>query len=389
MATYDDIDVDQLRSAGSVKWTAFPEAIGAFVAEMDFGVAPPVLAALHAAVDRMGFGYLTPALAREVSAACAHWQQERYGWSVHPESVHPVGDVLQALELTMTFFSPVGAPLVLPTPAYMPFLALPPLLGRQVVQVPMVRDAAGRLVHDLPALEQVFDRLDGALFVLTNPHNPGGTVATRAELTELSALVDRYDVRVFADEVHAPLVYAGSTHVPYASVSDAAARHSVTATSASKAWNVPGLKCAQLILTADADAQRWAEVAFLGSLGVSTLGAAASVAAYTEGGPWLDETLEYLDGNRQELATLLAEHLPAAACRAPDGTYLAWLDCRALDLEEGPGGFFHREAGVALVDGIACGEVGAGHVRLNFATPRPVLRELVVRMGSAVRDRRG
>jgi len=377
--------VEQLRAVGSVKWSQHPDAIGAFVAEMDFGTAPPVAAAMREVVDRGLLGYLPDRLDARLSEAFAGFAKQRYGWDVPPERVRPLGDVVAGLTAAIEHFSAPGSAVILPTPAYMPFLVVPQMLGRRVIQVPMAYDA-GRAVYDLDAVDAAF-AAGGNLLVVCNPHNPVGRVLEVAEMQALAAVVDRNGGRVFSDEIHAPLVFPGHRHVPYATVSDAAAAHTVTATSASKAWNLPGTKCAQLVLSNDADAQRWSEVGMLSEHGASNFGVAASIAAYEQGGPWLGDVLAYLDGNRSVLGDLLAEHLPGVAYTPPEGTYLAWLDCRALGLGDHPADFFREQAGVALTDGPRCGEVGAGFVRHNLATPRAVLEQSVVQMASALRRR--
>jgi len=382
-ASFDALSEDSLRAAGSLKWSRYGEAIGAFVAEMDFGTAPVVTRALHEAVDAAAFGYLPAATQLALARACAQWQQQRYGWHVPAERIAPLADVVAGLQAAIEHFTPAGAPVALPTPAYMPFLRVPGELGREVVEVPMVARDDGRLGYDLAALDRVLT--PGALLVHVNPHNPVGRVFTVDEQRALAEVVDRNGARVFADEIHAPLVLPGAEHVPYASVSELAAGHTLTATSASKAWNLPGLKCAQLLLSNDADAARWAQVSERPEHGCSTLGAIAHTAAFSEGGPWLDGVLDYLDGNRRLLTELLAEQLPQVRYTPPEGTYLAWLDCRELGIEEPLGEFFLRKAGVALIDGPECGRAGAGHVRLTLATPRPVLRTIVERMAAATR----
>ncbi len=384
MAGFDDLTVAELRRRGGLKWSLFPEAIGSFVAEMDFGTAPAVTEALHAAVDTPVFGYLPPALLQGMSEAYAAWSADRYGWTVPPERVRPVADVLAGLAAAIEHFSRPGSPVVLPTPAYMPFLTLPPALGREVLQVPMARDG-DRYVYDLDALDAAF-RAGGHLLVLCNPHNPIGRVLEPAEMTAVAEVVERHGGRVFSDEIHAPLVYEGHRHVPYASLGEVPAGHAVSATSASKAWNLPGLKCAQLVLSNDADADLWARVGSHAEHGASTLGVVANTAAYTGGAGWLDDVLAYLDDNRRLLADLVAEHLPGVRYTPPEGTYLAWLDCRELDLPE-PGAFFLQRAGVALTDGLLCGVAGTGFARLNVATPRPVLEQTVERMGAALAAR--
>jgi cystathionine beta-lyase len=380
-----DATIDELRAVGGLKWSLHPEAIGAFVAEMDFGTAPPVAAAMHEAVDSGLLGYLPEHLVARMARAWCGWAADHYGWTVPPERVRPLGDVVAGLEAAIQHFCAPGAPVILPTPAYMPFLVVPPTLGRGVIEVPM-RLESGRQVYDLDALQAAYDA-GGSLLVLCNPHNPIGRVLECAEMEAVAEVVERNGGRVFSDEIHAPLVYDGHQHVPYASLSPVTAAHTVTAVSASKAWNLPGTKCAQLVLSNDADALTWERVGHRFEHGASNLGVAANIAAYEEGGPWLAEVLTYLDGSRRLLGELLAEQIPRIGYAAPEGTYLGWLDCRALDLGDHPAEFFLERAGVALTDGPLCGAVGAGFARYTFATPRPVMEETVSRMASSIARR--
>jgi cysteine-S-conjugate beta-lyase len=382
---FDALTEDALRAAGSLKWTRYGSAIGAFVAEMDFGTAPVIRRALHEAVDAGRIGYLTTQAAAEMARACARWQQHRYGWTVRPEWITPLADVVAGLQAAIEHFIPRDGAVVLPTPAYMPFLQVPGALGRELIEVPMV-ERDGRATYDLDGIARAFDD-GGRLFVHVNPHNPLGRVFDAAEQLALADVVDAAGARVFADEIHGPLVHPGAVHRPYASLSPLTAGHTVTSTSASKAWNLPGLKAAQLLLTNADDAAHWAEAGKMFGHGASTLGVLANTVAYDEGGPWLDGVLTYLDGNRRLLAELLADRLPQVRYTLPEGTYLAWLDCRALGLPGSAGDFFLERAGVALVDGPECGSPGMGHVRLNFATPRHVLTTVVDRMAAAVAAR--
>ena len=378
----DRITAGDLRARGSLKWTReAPDVIGAWVAEMDFGAAPAITAALRDAVARADFGYLTENSARRLAEECGSWQRSRYDWPVDPERIKPIPDVLKALEASIEVFSRPGSPVILPTPAYMPFLTVPGRLGRETIGVPMAcRD--GRYELDLDGIDAAF-RAGGHLLVLCNPCNPVGRVYSRSELLAVCEVVSRHGGRVFADEIHAPLVYPGFSHIPYASVSDAAAGHTITGTAASKGWNLPGLKCAQLILSSSADAALWEEAGFLYEHGASTVGVAASIAAYASGSEWLPDVVSYLDGSRSLLASLLP---PELGCTPPEGTYLAWLDCRGLDLPGSPAGFFLDKARVLLTDGADCGGAGRGFVRLNFATPRPILTTLVQRLTEALSD---
>lgn len=353
---------------------------------MDFGTAPEIVAALHDAVSGYRFGYLPDVLEREMAEACAAWFAAEFQWQIEPETIFALPDVIRGLEIAIDHYSRAGSAVILPTPAYMPFFDVPRGLGRDIIEVPMPRGTNGRFSLDLDAIDDAF-RSGGNLLILCNPWNPVGTVLHRAELVALSEIVETHGGRVFADEIHAPIVYGAARHVPYASVGPEAAGHSITSLSASKAWNLPGLKTAQLVLTDPADLEVWQrEIPTATKHGASTLGVIANTVAFTSGGSWLAEVLDYLDGNRLLLTDLLAHHLQGITYRPPDGTYLAWLDCRALELGDRPGAFFLEHARVALTEGTACGV--AGHVRLNLATPRPVLHEVVERMALSLTRRR-
>ena len=382
----DNTTAAMLRARGSFKWTApGPSGFGAAVAEMDFGAAPAILDAIAGLSADANFGYLPPFLADELAAACAEFQKRRYGWDTDPALIHHVPDVIKALEIAITRFSRPGSPVILPTPAYMPFLSVPGFLGREIIQVRM-RDDGGFFTLDLDAIEDAF-RAGGHLVIFCNPYNPLGRVFTEPEMTQLTDVVERHGGRVFADEIHGPLVYPGTRHIPYASTSEAAASHALTATSASKGWNLPGLKCAEVILTNEPDRQTWEEMGVFAAHGASNPGVVANIAAFRQGEAWLDDVLAYLDDSRHLLARLLGRHLPHVRYRPPDGTYLAWLDCTAMDLPASPGELVTERAHVTVVDGPACGDGGAGSFRLNFATPQPVLTEMVEHVAAALNSR--
>ncbi|WP_427015935.1 MalY/PatB family protein [Pseudarthrobacter sp. P1] len=379
---FDAITVDALRGIGGLKWSMFPEHVGAFVAEMDFGIAGPITAAISAGTASGFFGYLPPSVGAAMGQACSEYYRSNYGWEVPAGNIRPLADVLAGLQAAMEHFSPAGSKIVLPTPAYMPFFKLPGLAGREIIEVPMVRTGESWEM-DYAALEQAF--VDGGgLLIMCNPHNPIGKVYTVEEMVRIADIVARHGGRVFSDEIHGPLVFPGAVHVPYASVSEAAARHTITATSASKAWNIPGLKTAQLILSNAADVEVWDKVGLIPEHGASNPGVAANIAAYTGGAPWLDGVVEYLDGNRRLLGELVAEHLPGVGYLMPQGTYLALLDCRGLGLGDHPSEFFFEHAGIAFTDGADC--AASGQVRINFATPRPILEDIILRMKAALAE---
>jgi cystathionine beta-lyase len=381
---FDALTAEHMRAGGSWKWSTPGEShgrglIGAFVAEMDYPVADAVADALRATADGSRCGYLPDGWVADMAAACSEFWGERLGWAPDPARIRPVPDVLTAFTATVRHFSRPGSAIVLPTPAYMPVLTVPAMVDRELVQVPMARDG-GRFVLDLDAIDRAFAAGAG-LLVLTNPHNPTGRVFDDAELAAVTEVVERHGARVLSDEIHAPLTFGGARHRPYAATSDAAAGHTVTATSASKAWNTPGLKCGQVILSNDADAARWEATGYLAEHGTATPGVLATTAAYRDGRGWLDDVLAYLEDNR---ALLAGADLPGVDVTVPDGTYLAWLDARGLGLDEPPSTFFVREAGVVMTDGAACGDAGRGGMRLNLAMARPVLTEALDRIAAAL-----
>jgi cysteine-S-conjugate beta-lyase len=381
---FDAVSLEALRRRRTVKWSLYgPDVLAAWVAEMDFDVAEPVKAALLDAVEREDFGY-TPADLTELTTACAGFLADAHGWEVPPARIFPVADVLVGIAGALDVLLPPGGVVVVPTPAYPPFFEVVALGGRAVVEVPLTQ-VAGRPALDIDAIDAALERGARAV-LLCNPHNPTGRAFEFDELARLADVVERHRGRIVADEVHAPLVHPGSRHVPYATVSSEAAEHSVTVTSASKAWNIPGLKCAQVVTTNHADAACWRALPGFKVAGPTPLGIAASIAAYRSGGPWLRDLLTYLDANRRRLATLLATELPGVSYRKPDATYLAWLDCTGLGLDD-PATFFLHEARVAVNDGPAFGAGYESFIRLNFATSSALLERIVHAMGKAHRGR--
>ena len=372
----DALTLDQLRRVGSLKWSAYPGAIGAWVAEADFGLAPAVAEVVADYAHRQLTGYAPRALRTEFQQATAEFVAGRYGWQLAPELVHQLPDVLAGLALTMHHWLPAGSRVIVPTPCYMPFVDMPAAFGHELVQLPMLPGPDGWRM-DLAGLDRAL-AAGPALLVLCNPHNPIGKVYTAAELTEICELVDRHGGLVFSDEIHAPLIYPGARHQPYAALNDIAAGHTVTAFSGSKAFNLAGLKCAQLVLTNPAHQRLFTGSGHGLPYESTPIGMAATVAAYRFGGPWLADVLGYLRTNRDLLIDSLTARLPQVRGHRPQATFLAWLDVRELGLTD-PCAHFLR-AGVALTDGAGCGAAGRGGVRFNFALPTPLLRAAVDRM---------
>lgn len=374
------LTLDRLRCRTSVKWRAYPaDVLPLWVAEMDVPLAEPVVNALTEALALGDTGYPAGTGYAEALAGFAEKRWGRHGLAVERTAIVP--DVmLGAVEMLKLVTGP-GDPVVVNSPVYPPFYQFVEHMDRQVIEAPLGAD----LRIDLDTLDETFQRATTggrrAAFLLCSPHNPTGTVHTADELAAVAALADRHGVRVVADEIHAPLTAGGVDFVPYLSVPGAESGLSLM--SASKAWNLAGLKAA-LALAGPAAAADLARLPEEVSHGASHLGIIAHSAALREGTAWLDALLAGLDDNRRLLTDLLAEHLPAITYRPGDATYLAWLDCRALGLGDDPAEVFLRRGRVALNSGIPFGTGGAGHVRLNLATSPELITEGVRRMTAAL-----
>ena len=383
---FDAITEDSLRSVGALKWRR-PGAIGAWVAEMDFGIAPVIRDAVVNLVVRGNTGYATPDMVAGMQGAYSEWVLDHYEWELNPARVRPLPDVLSALIFMVDHLIPDDATVVVPTPAYMPFLTLPGQLGHQMVQVPMARDGES-WVYDLDALDAALAASNRGLLLLCNPHNPIGRVLEVREMRKLTELVERHGARVFSDEIHAPLVFPGHAHVPYATTSDHAAAHSVTATSASKAWNLPGLKTAQMVLTNDSDRELWKKVGSFVEHGASNPGLVANAAAYREGEPWLQEVLGYVGETREWFAGEVSRRIPGAFASVPEGTYLSLVDLRGVEGADrwggSPGAHLAQHAMVDVTEGSSCGEEANGWIRFNLATTRSIIAEAIDRIAGAV-----
>ncbi|ORV47328.1 aminotransferase [Mycolicibacter engbaekii] len=379
---FDALTPDRLRARNTIKWNHFPpDVLPLWIAEMDFPTAPAVLDGLRACIADEEFGY--PVLNSDtLPVALTQWCRHRYGWDARPEWVRVVPDVLKGMEVVIEFLTRPQSPVVLPVPAYMPFFDLLTVTGRQRVEIPMHQQASGRYVMDMEALDAAFAAGAGSL-ILCNPNNPLGTAFTAAELSAIVEVAARHGARVIADEIHAPLVY-DRPHVAAASVSATAADTVITLMSASKGWNLPGLMCAQVVLSNQRDADAWDRINMLNTMGAATVGIRANIAAYQHGGGWLDALLVYLRANRDHLSRALPAAIPGLRVSHPEATYLAWVDFRELGLPAEPAAILLADARVALSPGIPFGG-GPGFARLNFATTRAILDRAIEAMAGALK----
>ena len=376
-----DLTDDELRRALVLKWgTVDPDVLPAWVAEMDYAVAPEVVEAVTAAVADGVLGY--PPFeggGGALGEAYAGFAQRHYGQRVDPEQVLPTVDVTAGVRVALDVLSE-DAPVVLPTPAYHPQFGVIPVTGRELWELPVDPDAPTGMLD--------LDRLDALLaagartLLLTQPHNPLGHVHSRAQLEGIRDVVVRHGARVISDEIHAPLVLPGATHVPYLSL-EGTADHAVAVLASSKAFNTAGLRCAQIVTDDPATRDRLLDVPMARNDSWSVLGEVAAVAAYTSGDAWLASLVERLDQQRALLGQLLADHLPQARMRPLAATYLAWLDLREYGVDD-PAALALEKGRVKLEPGHRYQHGLPGHVRLNLATSAERLGEIVWRLASSL-----
>lgn len=385
--TFDfDMPVDR-RGTDSAKWKYYGEDVTPlWVADMDFRSPQPVIDALLARVEHGVFGYAFPpaSLVEVLRQRLA----DRHQWTVPQESLVYLSGLVSGLNVVVRAVGEPGDGVAMTTPIYPPFLSAVENAGRTLDAVPL------REVRDGDALryEIDFDALEAAitpktrLFMLCNPHNPVGRVYTREELERIADLCIRHDLIICSDEIHCDLILGDTPHISIATLSPEVARRTITLLAPSKTFNIPGLGFSFAVIEDEAlrlKVQKAAE-------GIvphpNVLGYTAAEAAYRDGGPWLDAMLDYLRGNRDFVADFVRRRLPGVVTTIPEGTYLAWLDFRAVPLPDGvdPFRFCLDKAKVALNDGAVFGDGGQGFTRLNFGCPRAMLEAALEEIAGAI-----
>jgi cystathionine beta-lyase len=376
---FEDLDLERLRRRRSEKWRLFPpDVLPAFIAEMDYDLAEPVLAALREAIDLSDCGYAsTPG----IGETFARFAAGRHGWTVDPDQVHLVPDVMAGVDSIFRLAISPGDTVVINTPVYPPFFEHIAGAGLRVAEVPLVR-TEGRWELDFAGLEAAFAA--GARgYLLCSPHNPTGRVFSAADLGRIASLAERYGVLVVSDEIHASLTLPGARHTPFVSLGGAAAEHGVTLASASKAFNIAGLKGAVAVAGSASTQRLLGRLPSASQYGAGLLGVVASLAAWSSGDEWLDALLGQLDQVRAEFGRLLLERLPEAEYVPPEASFLAWVDCTRLGLGAEPAEVFLRRGRVALGRGLNFGAPGDGFVRVTIGTSSALLAEIVDRMALA------
>ncbi len=370
----------ELAERKSFKWRTYPpDVLPAFVAEMDFTLADEISEAIKDALAIGDTGY--PHVG-ELGEAFASFAGRRLGWTPRNDWVFAVPDVMTGIVEVLLATTPHDSGIVINPPVYGPFFFRLGFIGRRIVEAPLRRLDDGGYDLDFDVLDQALARPEVSAYLLCSPHNPLGIVWSREQLTTVADLCQRHDVQLLVDEIHAPLTMPEARYVPFGAIGHPMTQRAYVFSSASKGWNIAGLKCGVAIAGstqgADVLAERWE------ALLCSHLGLLASVAAFTSAERWLDAVVAQIDENRKVLAAELRDKLPGVGYVPGSATFLAWLDCRELGLGDDPAAAFLDRGRVALSPGREFGEQGAGFARLNIGTSPELITEAVRRMAAAV-----
>jgi cysteine-S-conjugate beta-lyase len=386
---YDFDKKPNRRQSESIKWNEYAEdVLPMWVADMDFLSPPPVIEALRRRAEHGYFGYPLgtdgdPRELRELRQTLVERLDALYGWKVEHEDLVFIPGVATGFNLACHTAAGPGGKVIVETPVYPPFLKAPRNAGMERWDVELVQEADGSYAIDFDAFAEAA-RAGARLFILCNPHNPVGRVFRKEELERMAEICLRGEVLICSDEIHCDLVYDGSQHIPIASLAKEIGEQTITLMAPSKTFNIPGLASSFAVIQNSSLRQKFRR-AQQGLVGwVNVMGLVAAQAAYQDGDEWLAELIVYLQGNRDYLHRFVEAELPGIKMASPQGTYLAWLDCRESAIRGSPFEFFLKNARVALMDGKVFGKGGEGFVRLNFGCPRSMLEESLIKMKDAL-----
>ena len=378
---YDFDTIPHRRGTDCAKWDHYDEdVLPLWVADMDFRSPEPVIRLLAQRVEHGFFGYPNEYKhVTDLNDAVVDWLAQRHQWQVQPEDLVFLPGVVTAFDLACHTLKPARRGVLVQTPVYPPMLDAAKNTRRLPQEMQLTRLEDGSYAIDWEAFESAFTEKTG-LFILCNPHNPTGRVFRRDELERMAEICLSRGALICSDEIHADLVYSGHQHIPIASLDPEIARHTITLMAPSKTFNLAGLQCSFAIIPNQSLRRRYVASSKGLVSWVNLFGRTAALAAYREGRSWLDQLLVYLQGNRDFMYSYIKAEMPQLSLARPEGTYLAWLDCRPANLPVNPYEFFLENARVALGDGRLFGPGGDDFVRLNFGCPRSILEEALSRM---------
>ncbi|GAP20866.1 MalY/PatB family protein [Leptolinea tardivitalis] len=372
------------RNSDSIKWNLYDnDVLPMWVADMDFASPVPVIQALQNRIEHGVFGYAgDPTALRKV---IVERFDEKYHWTICPEDIVFTPGVVVGFNIAAHSISMPNGEILIQPPVYPPFFKTGSYAGLKTVENALIQDETGRYGIDFQDFEnKVTDNT--RMFLLCNPHNPVGRVFKREELEQMAEICLRKNVLICSDEIHGDLIFPGHQHLPIASINPDIAMKSITLMAPSKTFNIAGLDCSFAVIPNKEIREQYLK-AMKGITGnTNMLGITAALAAYQNGNPWLEDLLVYLQENRDFLKRTLDREMPLIRMNPPEGTYLAWLDCRQLGLSENPYDFFLKKARIAFNSGDAFGTGGKGFVRMNFGCTKALLNEALERMKTALEN---
>jgi cystathionine beta-lyase len=380
--TYDFDRLIDRRASDSDKWHYYGEnVLPLWVADMDFPSPEPVIRALRERVEHGVFGY--PTEPPELRPILVERFQRLYGWQVDPRALIFLPGVIAGFNQATHAVTTPGDGVLAQTPVYSPILRAPGNASCTLDEMELTRQPDGSYAVDFDSFEAAITERT-RIFILCNPHNPVGRVFRRDELERMAEICLKHNLVICSDEIHCDLLFSGQRHLPIASLSPEIEAHTITLMAPTKTYNVAGIHASVAIIP-DPELREQFRAAQAGLVPhPGTMGYTTMLAAYRDGQPWLDAVLRYLEANRDLLVEYVNMRLPGITTHWPEGTYLAWLDCRQAGIPGNPHKFFLEQAQVAMNDGATYGRGGEGFVRLNFACPRSTLSQALEQMRQAL-----
>ena len=385
---YDFDKVIERRNTHSVKWDNLDKSFGAddilpmWVADMDFPCPQPILDSIEKRNKHGILGYTTRP--ESLHESIINWMKKRHGWNIKKEWLVYSPGVVTSLNLAVMTFTRPGDSVIIQSPVYPPFFSVVKNNDRIIALNPLIEES-GNYSIDFESLEKEM-AAGSKMMILCSPHNPVGRVWTKSELDKLAQLCEKYGVLMVSDEIHSDLILPGNKHIPIATVSEYMKQNSITCIAPSKTFNIPGLTTSVAIIPNPKLRLKFLKTINRIGIGMSNIfGIVATEAAYTHGEPWLEELIKYLAGNVNYLLEYFNTNIPEIKVTKPQGTYLVWLDCRALNMD---GKRLHRfmikQGKIGLNNGLDFGPGGEGFLRINVACPRATLEEGLKRINKAV-----
>jgi cystathionine beta-lyase len=375
------------RNSDSIKWNLYDsDVMPMWVADMDYSAPSSVLQALHERVEHGVFGYACDPV--DLRNTIVNRMSEKYQWEIKAEDIVFTPGVVVGFNIAVQLAAVPGGSVLIQPPVYPPFLKSPEYAGLSIQENPLVQDENGVYGIDFDDFDRSITN-NTRLFLLCNPHNPVGRVFRKDELERMAEICIRKNVIICSDEIHGDLIFPGFKHIPMASINSEIANNTITLMAPSKTFNIAGLDCSFAIIQNKELREKYQHTTRGITGGVNLLGVTAALAAYKSADPWLEELMLYLQENRDFLKATIEKEIPQIRMAVPEGTYLAWLDCRNASLLESPYDFFLKKAKIAFNKGDAFGTGGNGFVRMNFGCTKATLNEALNRMKSALENARG